>query len=154
MSRIQNLKARIVNKHGSARQWFESVDFIPLNGETIVYEPGYDPVDGRTYTTARTKIGDGIHTIQELHFTNKYQAIVTPTTTKVELLTHSDDSSYTPASYVAPSMTHNVNDDLLTINFDAGSFTPAIFTPATHISTTVEYISSVDVDLVALSDEN
>lgn len=145
---IKKLTARIVNKHGSAEKWNQSVNFIPFKGEIIVYDPSYDSIDGKTYEVARMKIGDGIHTIQELNFVNKYDPVVSPVYGSVEFLTHVGDATYTPAQYTPPAMTHDMTDQILTINFDAGSYTPAEYTPSMHESATLSYLEEVSVKLV------
>ena len=52
---MSNINTRIVHKHDTAENWNKAENFYPLQGEIIIYDP-----DG-TYTTARTKIGDGVH---------------------------------------------------------------------------------------------
>lgn len=61
----KTLNTRVVNKHDSATNWVKAVNFIPLQGQIIVYDSDGD----RNYE--RFKIGDGINTVNNLPF---YQA--------------------------------------------------------------------------------
>ena len=56
------LKARIVHKHELERDWKEAINFIPLQGEIIVYIPD------STHSYSRLKIGDGITPVNDLPF--------------------------------------------------------------------------------------
>ena len=56
---------RMQQKRATEAQWNEKVNFIPLAGEIIVYEP-----DGN-YNYPRIKVGDGAHTIAALPFIDK-----------------------------------------------------------------------------------
>ena len=80
MSGIKKLSTRIINKHATAAIWNTKTNFYPLQGETIVYDPGYDSTDGKIYKYERFKIGDGTHNVTELPFANEQQAVVTKTT--------------------------------------------------------------------------
>ena len=48
-------------KHDTAVNWAKAVNFIPAKGEVIVYDDMDPPF----------KVGDGIHTVNELPFTNQ-----------------------------------------------------------------------------------
>lgn len=48
-------------KHDTADNWAKAVNFIPQKGEMIIYDDMDPPF----------KIGDGIHNVNELPFTNK-----------------------------------------------------------------------------------
>lgn len=67
MAEPKKISTRIINKHATAAVW-NNTNFTPLQGEIVVYDPGYDSTDGKTYSYERMKIGDGSHTIQELPF--------------------------------------------------------------------------------------
>ena len=86
----KNIKTRIQNKHDLEVNWLLASNFIPLQGELVVYDIEVDaegntltkdannesiillPADRTTpYTYERFKIGDGIHTINELPFTTE-----------------------------------------------------------------------------------
>lgn len=71
------IKSRIVHKHGLEAHWLLATNFIPKQGEIIVYDIEVDadgnalelPKDRTTpYTHQRLKIGDGITTVSELPF--------------------------------------------------------------------------------------
>ena len=50
----------ITLKHDSAANWAKAVNFIPQKGEVIIYDDMDPPF----------KIGDGIHNVNDLPFTN------------------------------------------------------------------------------------
>lgn len=56
------MKARISQLHKQESEWCKLASWIPEAGEFVVYDP-----DDR-YSYARLKVGDGIHTLQELDF--------------------------------------------------------------------------------------
>lgn len=60
MPKIMN--GRLQDKHDIEANWLKATNFIPLAAETIVYD-----IDD-THDKPRFKIGDGIHTINELPF--------------------------------------------------------------------------------------
>ena len=71
------IKSRIIHKHEIEAHWLLANNFIPKQGEIIIYDVEIDKdgnvltlPDGRTtpYTYQRLKIGDGITTISELPF--------------------------------------------------------------------------------------
>lgn len=74
---VQQLFARIVQKHDLEVNWLTATDFIPLQGEIIIYDKEVDQ-DGnllplpsnRTapYTYVRMKIGDGFTPVNVLPF--------------------------------------------------------------------------------------
>lgn len=60
----KNIKARIVHKHDTAENWSKAANFIPLEGEMIVYD-----LDAN-YNYERLKIGDGKTNVNALPFVN------------------------------------------------------------------------------------
>lgn len=60
----KNILSRIQHKHDTQANWEKAVNFIPLEGEIIVYD-----VDG-TYSYSRIKIGDGATSVVDLPFTD------------------------------------------------------------------------------------
>lgn len=60
----KNIKSRIVHKHDTAENWSKAVNFIPKQGELIVYD-----IDS-TYDYERIKIGDGVTKVNSLPFAN------------------------------------------------------------------------------------
>lgn len=83
----KNIKTRIQNKHDLEVNWLQASDFVPLQGELIVYDIEVDSSgntltktvdgtvvallpEGRTapYAYERFKIGDGIHSVGDLPF--------------------------------------------------------------------------------------
>lgn len=55
---------RIVNKHDTEENWLKAIGFTPKQGELIVYD-----VD-TNYSYERFKIGDGVHNVNNLPFSN------------------------------------------------------------------------------------
>ena len=73
----KNINSRIQNKHDLEANWIKAVNFIPKQGEIIVYDCEIDSngntlllPDTRTspYSYERLKIGDGITKVSELPF--------------------------------------------------------------------------------------
>ena len=56
------VKSRIVSKHDTEAKWLNKADFIPNQGEVIVYDK-----DG-THDYERMKIGDGVTPVNDLPF--------------------------------------------------------------------------------------
>ena len=62
----KTINGRIVNKHDIEANWLKAVNFVPKQGEIIIYD-----ID-ENYTYERFKIGDGTHNVNELPFSNAY----------------------------------------------------------------------------------
>ena len=60
----KNLNVRIVNKHDTEENWNQATNFIPKQGEVIVYD-----ID-KNYAYERFKLGDGVTLVSSLPFTN------------------------------------------------------------------------------------
>lgn len=58
----RNLNTRIVNKHDTETNWNKATNFIPKQGEIIVYDAD------STYSYPRIKIGDGKTNVISLPF--------------------------------------------------------------------------------------
>ena len=58
----KNIKTRIIHKHDTEENWNKATNFIPKQGEIIVYD-----VDA-THTYERFKIGDGVSNVNTLPF--------------------------------------------------------------------------------------
>lgn len=59
----KNINSRIQNKHDLEANWIKAVNFIPKQGEIIIYDKD------STYSYERFKIGDGVTTVTNLPFT-------------------------------------------------------------------------------------
>ena len=64
----KNFNSRIIHKHDIEANWIKATNFIPKQGEIIVYD-----IDEK-YTYERFKIGDGATNVNSLPF------VVTPIT--------------------------------------------------------------------------
>lgn len=58
----KTIKTRIINKHATESDWEKAVNFVPLLGEFIIYDPD------ETFLGARFKIGDGVSNVNDLPF--------------------------------------------------------------------------------------
>ena len=58
----RSFNARIVQKHDTEENWNKATNFIPKQGEIIVYD-----ID-TTYSYERFKIGDGVTNVNNLPF--------------------------------------------------------------------------------------
>jgi hypothetical protein len=61
----KTLQGRIVNKHDSAANWAQAVNFRPMQGELIIYDPD------ETCSYVRFKIGDGENYVNDLPFADE-----------------------------------------------------------------------------------
>ena len=61
---LNTFYTRIMQKRDSEAKWNDCSDFIPLNGEIIVYNADAN------YNYPRIKIGDGVTNINALPFVN------------------------------------------------------------------------------------
>lgn len=62
MAEIKKISARIWHKHDIEANWENVADFIPGDGEIIIYDPD------ENFNFPRIKIGDGITSIGSLGF--------------------------------------------------------------------------------------
>lgn len=58
----KQINGRIVHKHDTEANWNKAINFIPKNGEVIIYDPD------STYSYARIKVGDGTTKVTSLPF--------------------------------------------------------------------------------------
>lgn len=83
------INSRIIHKHDIEANWQKAINFIPQQGEIIVYD-----IDAN-YNYERFKIGDGITNINILPFANDYvleQFEEISTDIIDEICSNSDDS--------------------------------------------------------------
>lgn len=59
-----HMKARVSQLHKTETEWNKLVNFIPVAGEIIVFDPEPD----KTYNHVRLKIGDGTTKLIDLPF--------------------------------------------------------------------------------------
>ena len=58
----KTIKSRIVHKHDSEANWNRSTNFVPKQGELIIYDTDTN------HSYARVKIGDGTTNVSSLPF--------------------------------------------------------------------------------------
>lgn len=61
----KQINSRIQHKHDIEENWIKAINFIPMNGEIIIYDKD------NNYSYNRFKIGDGITPINNLDFISK-----------------------------------------------------------------------------------
>lgn len=61
----KTVKIRLVLKHDTEENWAKAANFIPKQGEVIIY-------DGAAESPSRVKIGDGATKVNDLPFVHKY----------------------------------------------------------------------------------
>lgn len=64
MASNNTLNTRLINKHDTEENWLKAVNFIPKQGEIVVYD-----IDAN-YNYERIKMGDGTTTVSNLPFIN------------------------------------------------------------------------------------
>lgn len=72
----KTFNTRIIHKHDTETNWLKAVNFIPKQGELIIYD------SDENYPYQRVKIGDGITSINDLPFVvegNIYKQTEEPT---------------------------------------------------------------------------
>lgn len=62
------VKARVQHKHDVETNWLKATNFIPKDGELIIYDAD------ENYSYPRIKVGDGIKTINALGFIDEEKA--------------------------------------------------------------------------------
>lgn len=55
----KRLYGRVIQKHDTEANWLKAVNFVPLNGEIIVYMPD------ENYEYHRLKVGDGVTNVND-----------------------------------------------------------------------------------------
>ena len=63
MNNQQKLNTRIQHKRDTYENWFNTIDFIPLSGEIIIYT-----TDEYGNKKTNLKVGDGVTNINDLDF--------------------------------------------------------------------------------------
>ena len=112
---------RIQHKHDLEVNWLKAVNFVPMQGELIIYDAEVD-VDGQTlalptgrttpYTYERFKIGDGKTTVSNLNFAVSSEADLRLIE---DLYTYTDIGKITGASNTSPKKVASVGDSLKTV---------------------------------------
>ena len=69
----KNIKARIIQKHDTETNWNKATNFIPKQGELIIYDAD------STHSYIRVKIGDGSTLVAQLPFIAEPQLTTTIT---------------------------------------------------------------------------
>lgn len=69
----KTIKTRIIHKHATESNWAKAINFVPKQGELIIYDDRYIDSDGNEVIVAddiRWKIGDGVTLVNDLRFAN------------------------------------------------------------------------------------
>lgn len=72
----KNIYSRMQQKHDIQANWEKAVNFIPLEGEIIIYDPD------ENNSNSRIKIGDGKTKINDLDFIESGNYVISPTAPK------------------------------------------------------------------------
>lgn len=67
----KTIKTRIIHKHAIEANWTQATNFVPKQGELIIYDDRYIDKDGNEVIVAdavRYKIGDGVRLVNDLPF--------------------------------------------------------------------------------------
>ena len=70
----KTIKTRIIHKHAIEANWAKATNFVPKQGEFIIYDDRYVDADGNEVIVAedvRWKIGDGVTLVNDLRFANE-----------------------------------------------------------------------------------
>ncbi len=70
----KQINTRIQHKHDIEANWLKATNFVPLQGELIIYDECYFDSDGNKVVVAdsvRFKIGDGVTLVNDLPFTDE-----------------------------------------------------------------------------------
>lgn len=90
----KKIKTRIIHKHATESEWIVTNNFIPKNGELIIYD------EDATYNYKRMKIGDGTHNINTLSFIDdNIKNTITSLINKIETLEKNIDDLVIKNSY-------------------------------------------------------
>lgn len=152
----KTIKARIIQKHAVESDWLKATNFIPKQGEIIVYD-----VDNN-FSYERFKIGDGNTAVRDLPFcaiNTVYVGPDKPTDPNIKVWINTTEESVGEVVHVLPRITN------ITLSASAwtGSVAPysqvveiATVTSATKIelNPTVSQILSLQNDDIALMAEN
>lgn len=68
------IKTRIVHKHAIEANWAKATNFVPKQGELIIYDDRYIDSNGQVVIVAdaiRWKIGDGVTLVNNLQFVDE-----------------------------------------------------------------------------------
>lgn len=65
----KNVKSRITHKHDTEANWKLAVNFIPKQGEIIVYD------EDENYNYSRFKIGNGVSNVNDLPFSGEGEKV-------------------------------------------------------------------------------
>lgn len=69
MATEKRINSRIIHKHDTEENWLKATNFIPKEGELIIYD-----VD-EEHDYPRLKIGDGHNYVQNLPFANDFTPV-------------------------------------------------------------------------------
>ena len=94
----KQINGRIVHKHDTEANWNKATNFIPKNGEIIIYDPDSN------YSYARVKVGDGTIKVTSLPFIDN--AIKTAQTNLSDTVNSVKNNSITGLSVSGQTITY------------------------------------------------
>lgn len=110
----KQINGRIVHKHDTEANWVKATNFIPKQGELIVYD-----VDS-THTSERFKIGDGATLVSNLPFANTTYSAGSGLSLSGTTLNHSNSvTAGTAQGDASKTLTFGGTFTVPTITYDA-----------------------------------
>ena len=113
----KTLKTRVVQKHDVESNWLLATNFIPMNGEIIIYD------EDDNYNYKRIKIGNGIDNVNDLSFINTNGSSEQPAPTVKSIEPATEDIPKIFIDGQIPTTKTEVNAELTyiskTLNFHA-----------------------------------
>ena len=98
----KQINGRIVHKHDTEANWNKAINFIPKNGEIIIYDPDSN------YSYARVKVGNGTTKVTSLPFIDN--AIKTAQTNLSDTVNSVKNNSITALSASGRNITYTKGD--------------------------------------------
>ena len=126
----KNLKARIVHKHDTEANWLKATNFIPKQGEIIIYD-----IDDN-YNYERVKVGDGKTVVSALPFIESSKAEIADRATEADHATSAD---------TATNANHAVSADTATNADTVGGKSASDFALAADLDTLETLVGDTSV---------
>lgn len=102
------LKSRIIHKHAIEADWLKATNFIPKQGEIIVYD-----ID-TNYDYERMKIGDGKTVVSSLPFIESSKAEIADKAIEADHAISADTATKADTATTADSATKDANGNIIT----------------------------------------
>lgn len=131
----KNINSRIQQKHDIESNWLKAINFIPKQGELIVYD-----ID-ENHNYERIKIGDGITTVSSLPFIDDTKA------NKTDIIQADWNQNNNTALDYVKNRTHWVEDDGETYHSLDEKFIPDTIARKSELNN-LDLITVEDIDAI------